>query len=51
VNLPIFNASSSRIDTPTPGPVGGDGGNNSSTWLEVPPSPKEGVGNGDEIGG
>ena len=51
MDLPIFNDSSSKMDTPTPGAVRGDGGNNSSTWLEVPPGPKEGVGDGDEIGG
>lgn len=51
MDLPIFNDSSSNTDTPPLGPVGGDGGNNSSTWLDVSPSPKEGVGDGDEIGG
>lgn len=49
--LPIFNDSSSKIDTPAPGPAGGDGGNNSSAWLDVPPSPKEGVGDGDKTWG
>jgi hypothetical protein len=49
MDSPIFNDSSSKIDTPFPGPTGGDRGKNSSTSLEVPPSPKEGVG-GDETG-
>ena len=51
MDLPIFNDSSSKIDTPIPGPGGGDGGNNSSAWLDVAPRLKEGVGGGDEIGG
>lgn len=51
MDLPILNDSSSKTDRPSPSPTGGDGGNSSSAWLDVSPSPKERVGNGDEIGG